>query len=34
VGRAEVEAGGGRVVRVALVPGRSSSAIVARIRRP
>ncbi len=34
VGRAEVEAGGGRVVRVALVAGRSSSAIVARIRRP
>jgi D-beta-D-heptose 7-phosphate kinase/D-beta-D-heptose 1-phosphate adenosyltransferase len=34
VGRAEVEAGGGRVVRVALVPDRSSSAIVARIRRP
>jgi D-beta-D-heptose 7-phosphate kinase/D-beta-D-heptose 1-phosphate adenosyltransferase len=34
VGRAEVENGGGRVVRVALVPGRSTSAIVARIRRP
>jgi D-beta-D-heptose 7-phosphate kinase/D-beta-D-heptose 1-phosphate adenosyltransferase len=34
VGRAEVEAGGGRVVRVALVPGRSSSSIVQRIRRP
>jgi rfaE bifunctional protein nucleotidyltransferase chain/domain len=34
VGRAEVEEGGGRVVRVALVPGRSTSAIVARIRRP
>ena len=34
VGRAEVEAGGGRVVRVGLVPGRSSSSIVARIRRP
>jgi D-beta-D-heptose 7-phosphate kinase/D-beta-D-heptose 1-phosphate adenosyltransferase len=34
VGRAEVEQGGGRVVRVALVPGRSTSAIVARIRRP
>jgi rfaE bifunctional protein nucleotidyltransferase chain/domain len=34
VGRAEVEAAGGRVVRVALVPGRSTSAIVDRIRRP
>jgi rfaE bifunctional protein nucleotidyltransferase chain/domain len=34
VGRAEVEAAGGRVVRVALVPGRSTSAIVQRIRRP
>jgi D-beta-D-heptose 7-phosphate kinase/D-beta-D-heptose 1-phosphate adenosyltransferase len=34
VGRAEVERAGGRVVRVALVPGRSTSAIVARIRRP
>jgi len=34
VGRAEVERGGGRVVRVALVPGRSTSAIVERIRRP
>ena len=34
VGRAEVEQGGGRVVRVALVPGRSTSAIVERIRRP
>jgi D-beta-D-heptose 7-phosphate kinase/D-beta-D-heptose 1-phosphate adenosyltransferase len=34
VGRAEVEAGGGRVVRVPLVPGRSTSALVARIRRP
>ena len=34
VGRAEVEALGGRVVRVALVPGRSSSQLVARIRRP
>jgi len=34
VGRAEVERGGGRVVRVPLVPGRSTSAIVARIRRP
>jgi D-beta-D-heptose 7-phosphate kinase/D-beta-D-heptose 1-phosphate adenosyltransferase len=34
VGRAEVERAGGRVVRVALVPGRSTSAVVARIRRP
>jgi D-beta-D-heptose 7-phosphate kinase/D-beta-D-heptose 1-phosphate adenosyltransferase len=34
VGRSEVEAGGGRVVRVALLPGRSTSALVARIRRP
>jgi D-beta-D-heptose 7-phosphate kinase/D-beta-D-heptose 1-phosphate adenosyltransferase len=34
VGRPEVERTGGRVVRVALVPGRSTSAIVARIRRP
>jgi len=34
VGRADVEQRGGRVVRVALVPGRSTSAIVARIRRP
>ncbi|HZO09287.1 MAG TPA: D-glycero-beta-D-manno-heptose 1-phosphate adenylyltransferase [Myxococcota bacterium] len=34
VGRAEVEAAGGRVVRVALVPGRSTSGIVERIRRP
>jgi D-beta-D-heptose 7-phosphate kinase/D-beta-D-heptose 1-phosphate adenosyltransferase len=34
VGRAEVEACGGRVVRVALVPGRSTSALVARMRRP
>lgn len=34
VGRPEVEAAGGRVVRVALVPGRSTSAIVGRIRRP
>ena len=34
VGRAEVEAAGGRVVRVALVPGCSTSAIVERIRRP
>ncbi len=34
VGRREVEAAGGRVVRVELLPGRSSSAIVERIRRP
>jgi D-beta-D-heptose 7-phosphate kinase/D-beta-D-heptose 1-phosphate adenosyltransferase len=34
VGRAEVEEAGGRVVRVALVPGRSTSALVERIRRP
>jgi D-beta-D-heptose 7-phosphate kinase/D-beta-D-heptose 1-phosphate adenosyltransferase len=34
VGRAEVEEDGGRVVRVALVPGRSTSALLARIRRP
>jgi D-beta-D-heptose 7-phosphate kinase / D-beta-D-heptose 1-phosphate adenosyltransferase len=34
VGRAEVEQDGGRVVRVALVPGRSTSAVLARIRRP
>ncbi|HSD29293.1 MAG TPA: adenylyltransferase/cytidyltransferase family protein [Vicinamibacteria bacterium] len=34
VGRPEVEAAGGRVVRVGLVPGRSTSAIVGRIRRP
>lgn len=34
VGRAEVEAAGGRVVRVPLVPGRSTSALVASIRRP
>jgi rfaE bifunctional protein nucleotidyltransferase chain/domain len=34
VGRAEVEAAGGRVVRVALLPGRSTSGIVERIRRP
>ena len=34
VGRAEVEAAGGRVVRVALVPGRSTSGLVERIRRP
>ena len=34
VGRAEVEAAGGRVVRVPLVPGRSTSSIVETIRRP
>jgi rfaE bifunctional protein nucleotidyltransferase chain/domain len=34
VGRSEVEAAGGRVVRVPLVPGRSTSALVTRIRRP
>ncbi len=34
VGRAEVEAWGGRVVRVPLVPGRSTSSIVETIRRP
>jgi D-beta-D-heptose 7-phosphate kinase/D-beta-D-heptose 1-phosphate adenosyltransferase len=34
VGRAEVEQSGGRVVRVPLVPGRSTSAIVESIRRP
>jgi D-beta-D-heptose 7-phosphate kinase/D-beta-D-heptose 1-phosphate adenosyltransferase len=34
VGRTEVEAAGGRVVRVGLVPGRSTSAILERVRRP
>jgi D-beta-D-heptose 7-phosphate kinase/D-beta-D-heptose 1-phosphate adenosyltransferase len=34
VGRPEVEGKGGRVVRVALVPERSTSAILDRIRRP
>jgi rfaE bifunctional protein nucleotidyltransferase chain/domain len=34
VGRAEVEALGGRVVRVPLVPGRSTTAILERIRKP
>ena len=33
VGREEVEAAGGRVVRVELVPGRSTSALLERIRR-
>ena len=34
VGRAEVEASGGRVVRIPLMPGRSTSSIVEAIRRP
>jgi rfaE bifunctional protein nucleotidyltransferase chain/domain len=34
VGRQEVEAAGGRVVRVQLLPGRSTTAMVSRIRRP
>ena len=34
VGREEVEAAGGRVVRIPLAPGRSTSAVVERIRRP
>jgi rfaE bifunctional protein nucleotidyltransferase chain/domain len=34
VGRAEVERAGGRVVRVPLVPRRSTSAVIDRIRRP
>jgi D-beta-D-heptose 7-phosphate kinase/D-beta-D-heptose 1-phosphate adenosyltransferase len=34
VGREEVEARGGRVVRVPLIPGRSTSSILDRIRRP
>ena len=34
VGRPEVERAGGRVVRVPLVPGRSTSAVVDRVRRP
>jgi rfaE bifunctional protein nucleotidyltransferase chain/domain len=33
VGRAEVESAGGRVVRVEILPGRSSSSLVARIRQ-
>ena len=33
VGRAEVEAAGGRVLRIELLAGRSTSAIVERIRR-
>jgi rfaE bifunctional protein nucleotidyltransferase chain/domain len=32
VGREEVEAGGGRVVRVELLPGRSTTSMVSRIR--
>lgn len=34
VGREEVEAAGGRVVRVGLVPGRSTTSMVGRIREP
>jgi D-beta-D-heptose 7-phosphate kinase/D-beta-D-heptose 1-phosphate adenosyltransferase len=34
VGREEVEAAGGRVVRVGLVPGRSTTAMVGRVRQP
>jgi D-beta-D-heptose 7-phosphate kinase/D-beta-D-heptose 1-phosphate adenosyltransferase len=34
VGREEVEAAGGRVVRVELLPGRSTSALLTRIRQP
>jgi rfaE bifunctional protein nucleotidyltransferase chain/domain len=34
VGRPEVERAGGRVLRVPIVPGRSTSAIVDRMRRP
>lgn len=34
VGRTEVEAAGGRVVRAALLPGRSTSSILTRIRQP
>jgi D-beta-D-heptose 7-phosphate kinase/D-beta-D-heptose 1-phosphate adenosyltransferase len=33
VGRAEVEASGGKVVRVEMVPGRSTSSMLERIRR-
>jgi rfaE bifunctional protein nucleotidyltransferase chain/domain len=33
VGREEVEAGGGRVVRVELLPGRSTTSMVSRIRQ-
>jgi D-beta-D-heptose 7-phosphate kinase/D-beta-D-heptose 1-phosphate adenosyltransferase len=34
VGRPEVEGAGGRVARVALLPGRSTTALVEQIRRP
>jgi D-beta-D-heptose 7-phosphate kinase/D-beta-D-heptose 1-phosphate adenosyltransferase len=34
VGREEVESAGGRVVRVELTPGRSTTSMVGRIRRP
>jgi rfaE bifunctional protein nucleotidyltransferase chain/domain len=34
IGREEVEEAGGRVVRVQLLPGRSTTAMVARIRQP
>ena len=34
VGREEVEASGGRVVRVPLLPGRSTTGMVERIKRP
>ena len=34
VGREEVEAAGGRVVRVHLLPGRSTTSLVERIKRP
>jgi rfaE bifunctional protein nucleotidyltransferase chain/domain len=34
VGRETVEAAGGRVVRVQLLPGRSTSALVSQIRKP
>ena len=34
VGREDVEAAGGRVVRIGLLPGRSTTAMVERIRRP
>jgi D-beta-D-heptose 7-phosphate kinase/D-beta-D-heptose 1-phosphate adenosyltransferase len=33
IGREEVEAGGGRVVRVELLPGRSTTSLVSRIRQ-
>jgi D-beta-D-heptose 7-phosphate kinase/D-beta-D-heptose 1-phosphate adenosyltransferase len=34
VGREEVEAAGGRVVRVELLPGRSTTSLLERIRKP